>query len=77
MGPDRGGGGSKIAMFFFLQKTDEYSELCEQERYRDGTSMRGVPKIESKSDAHCVLRYSRHCSFRIPTPRPNSEPNRL
>ena len=34
-------------------------------------------EVKSKSDAYCVLRYSRHCSFRIPTPRPNSESNRL
>ena len=34
-------------------------------------------EVESKSNAHCILRYSRHRSFRIPTPRPNSEPNRL
>ena len=33
-------------------------------------------EVESKSDAYCVLRYSRHCSFGISTPRPNSsEPN--
>ena len=32
-------------------------------------------EVESKSDAHSVLRYSRHRSFRILTPRPNSEPN--
>ena len=34
-------------------------------------------EVESKSDAHCVLRYSRHRSFRIPIARPNSKPNRL
>ena len=34
-------------------------------------------EVKSKSDAHCVLRYSRHRSFRIPTPRLSSEPNRL
>ena len=34
-------------------------------------------EVKSKSDAHCVLQYSRHCSFRIPTPRPNSETNHL
>ena len=26
-------------------------------------------EVESNNDAHCVLRYSRHRSFRIPTPR--------
>ena len=28
----------------FLRETDEYSGLCEQERYRDGAPMRGLPK---------------------------------
>ena len=37
------GGCSKVAMFF-LRKIDEYSGLCQQERYRDGASMRGLPK---------------------------------
>ena len=29
---------------FFLRESDEYSGLCEQERYRDGAPMRGLPK---------------------------------
>ena len=28
----------------FLRETDEYSRMCEQERYRDRASMRGLPK---------------------------------
>ena len=32
-------------------------------------------EVENKSDAHCILRYLRHRSFQIPTPRPNSKPS--
>ena len=28
----------------FLRETDEYSGMCEQERYRDGASMHELPK---------------------------------
>ena len=42
------GGCSKVAMFF-LRETNEYLGLCEQERYRDGASMRGL----SKGSAFC------------------------
>ena len=45
MGPDRGnmGGVSKLQCFF-LQETDKYSGMCEQERYRDRALMRWLPK---------------------------------
>ena len=37
-------GGVPKFQCFFLRETDEYSGLCEQERYRDGAPMRGLPK---------------------------------
>ena len=37
-------GGVPKLQYFFLRETDEYSGLCEQERYRDGAPMRGLPK---------------------------------
>ena len=44
-GPDRGNmGGVPKLQCFFLRETDEYSKLCEQERYRDRAPMRGLPK---------------------------------
>ena len=36
---------------FFLRETDEYSGLCEQERYRDGAPMRGLPKGSASCQA--------------------------
>ena len=39
----------------FLRETDEYSGLCEQERYRNGASMCGLPK----SSASCHAPISR------------------
>ena len=35
----------------FLQETDQYSGLCDQERYRDGASMRGLPKDSTSCHA--------------------------
>ena len=37
-------GGIPKLQCFFLRETDKYSGLCEQERYRDGASMCGLPK---------------------------------
>ena len=37
-----GGGIPKLQCSF--RKTDQYSGLCDQERYRDGASMRELPK---------------------------------
>ena len=37
-------GGVPKLQCFFLQDTDEYSGLCEQERYCDGVPMHGLPK---------------------------------
>ena len=34
-------GGVPKLKYFFLQETDKYSELCKQQRYHDGASMRG------------------------------------
>ena len=44
-GPDRGNiwDVPKLQRLF-LRETDEYSGLCEHERYRDGAPMRGLPK---------------------------------
>ena len=85
MGPDRGNtGGVPKLQCSFLQETDKYSLLCEQERYRDGAPMRWLPKGTASCHAlilrdaeKSLYRYSRHRSFRIPTPTPNSELNSL
>ena len=48
---------------FFLRETDEYSELCEQERYRDGAPIRGL----SKGSASChalILRGAEESLYR-------------
>ena len=37
-------GGVPKLQCFFLQKNDEYSGLCEQERYHDGAPMCELPK---------------------------------
>ena len=37
----------------FLRETDQYSGLCEQERYRDGASIRGLPK--SSVSCHALI----------------------
>ena len=48
---------------FFLRETDEYSRLCEQERYRDGAPMHGL----SKGSASChalILRSAEESLYR-------------
>ena len=37
----------------FLQETDKYSGLCEQERYRDGAPMRWLPK--GSTSCHALI----------------------
>ena len=37
-------GGVPKLQCFFLKETDKYSGLCEQERYRNGTPVRWLPK---------------------------------
>ena len=50
MGPDRGDmGGVPKLQCSFLQETDKYLGLCEQERYHDGAPMRWL----SKGSASC------------------------
>ena len=47
----------------FVQETDKYSELCEQERYRDGAFMRGL----SKGSASChslISQGAEECLYR-------------
>ena len=38
---------------FFLRATDEYSWLCEQERYRGGAPMRRLPK--GSTSCHALI----------------------
>ena len=74
MGPDRGNmGGIPKLQCSFLQETDKYSGLCEQERYRDGAPMRWLPKGQRMG---APSRFGSLFGFGA-TPRPNSEPNRL
>ena len=45
MGPDRENmGGIPKLQCSFLQETDQYSGLCDQEHYCDGASMHEFPK---------------------------------
>ena len=37
----------------FLQETDKYSGMCEQERYRDGAPMRWLPK--GSASCHALI----------------------
>ena len=70
-------GGAPKLQCFFLRETDKYSGLCEQERYRDGVSMRELPK-DSASCHAMILRGAKESLFiSNSTPRPNSKPNRL
>ena len=46
------GGVSKLQCFF-VRETNEYSGLCEQERYRDGASMRGLS--EGSVSCHALI----------------------
>ena len=57
-------GGVPKLQYFFLQETDEYSELCEQERYRDGASMRGLPKGSASCHA-LILRGTEECLYMV------------
>ena len=52
----------KIAMFLFVRNWRILRAVWAG-NYRDGASMRGLPK----GSTHCFLRYSRQSSFRIPT----------
>ena len=47
----------------FLQETDKCSELCEQERYRDGAPMRWLPKGFASSHA-LILRDAEESFYR-------------
>ena len=46
-------GGVPKLQCFFLQETDKYSGLCEQEHYRDGASMHGLP--EGFDSCHALI----------------------
>ena len=59
---------SRARAFEWHKRFREGREECEDDQ-RSGRPV--------TSRTNCVLRYSRHRSFRIPTPRPNSKPNRL
>ena len=48
---------------FFWRETDEYSRLCEQERYRDGASMRELFKGSSSCYA-LILRGAKESLYR-------------
>ena len=62
---------------FFLRETDRYSRLCEQERYRDGAPMRGLPKGSASCHALILRGAEESLFFSNSSSRPNSEPNRL
>ena len=64
IGPDRGNmGGVPKLQSSFLQETDKYSVLCEQERYRDGAPMRWLPK-DSASCHALILRDAEESLYR-------------
>ena len=44
-------GGILKLQYSFLQETDQYSGLCDQERYRDGASMRELSKDSTSCHA--------------------------
>ena len=46
-------GGVPKLQCFFLQETDEYSGLCEQERYCDGVPMHGL--FKSLASCHTLI----------------------
>ena len=54
-------GGVPKLQWFFLREIDEYSGLCEQDRYRDGASMRGFPK--GSASCHAMILRSGEESF--------------
>ena len=64
MGSDWGNMGvvSKLQCFF-LQETDNYSRLCEQERYRDGALMPWLPKGSASCHA-LILRDAEESLYR-------------
>ena len=64
MGPDRGNMGSVPKLqCSFLQKTDKYSGLCKQERYRDGAPMHWFPKGSTSCHA-LILRDAEESLYR-------------
>ena len=64
MGPDRGNmGGVPKLQCSFLQETDKYAGLCEQERYRDGAPMRWLPKGSASCHA-LILRDAEESLYR-------------
>ena len=48
----------------FLRETDEYSGLCQQERYRDEASMHGLPKGSASCHA-LISRGAGECFYGI------------
>ena len=56
-------GGVPKLQCFFLRKTNEYSGLCEQERYRYGAPMRGLPKGSASCHA-LILRGAEESFYR-------------
>ena len=67
---------SRARAFEWHKRFREGREECDDDQ-RSGRPVTSRTDSNIDRDAHCVLRYSRHRSFRIPAPRPNSEPNRL
>ena len=64
MGTDRGNMGSVLKLqCFFLQETDKYSGLCEQDRYGDEAPMRWLPK-DSASCHALILRDAEKSLYR-------------
>ena len=63
-GPDWGNmGGVPKLQCSFLQETDKYSRLCEQEHYCDGAPMRWLPKGSASSHA-LILRDAKESFYR-------------
>ena len=56
-------GGVPKLQCFFLRETDECLGLCEQERYHDGTFMRGLPKGSASCHA-LILRGAEESFYR-------------
>ena len=64
MGPDRGNmGGVSTLQCSFLQETDKYLGLCEQERYCDEAPMRWLPKGSASCHA-LILRDAEESLYR-------------
>ena len=65
MEPGQGNmGGVPKLQCSFLQETDKYSGLCEQERYRDGAPMRWLPKGSASCHA-LILRDAEESLYRL------------